>query len=82
MSLVIAPSPKQLAEGRNQYTISSARLFTPAMPHALLAHTTWTGSFGGNDVVPRNRQIYVGFGTFSWNSQPHSLSTAHSITIR
>jgi peptide/nickel transport system permease protein len=82
MSLVIAPSPKELAEGRNQYTISSAHLFTPAMPRALLPHETWTGSFAGNDAVPRNRQIYIGFGTFSWNSQPQSGSTARSITVQ
>lgn len=81
MSLVIAPSRKQLAEGRNQYTISSAHLFTPAMPQPLLPHTMWTGSFGGNDAVPRNRQLYVGFGMFNWNSQPQSGSTARSIAI-
>jgi peptide/nickel transport system permease protein len=82
MSLVIAPSPTQLAEGNNQYTINSARIFTPAMPRVLPPHQTWTGSFAGNDAVPRNRQIYVGFGTFSWNSRPHSGSTLQAIVIR
>jgi peptide/nickel transport system permease protein len=82
MSLVIAPSPKQLAEGNNQYTIDSASIFTPAMPRVLPPHETWIGSFAGNDGVPRNRQIYIGFGTFTWNSQPHSGSTSQAIIIR
>lgn len=82
MSLVIAPSPKQLAEGNNQYTISSAHFFNPAMPRVLAPHQTWTGSFAGNDAVPPNRKIYVGFGTFTWDSQPHSGSTSQAIVIR
>jgi peptide/nickel transport system permease protein len=82
MSLVIAPSPMQLAEGNNRYTISSADRFTPAMPRVLRPHQTWTGSFAGNDTVPRNRDVYVGFGTFIWDSQAHSGSTSQAIVIR
>jgi peptide/nickel transport system permease protein len=82
MSLVIAPSPQQLAEGNNRYTINSAALFTPAMPRVLPPHQTWRGSFAGIDAVPLNRKIYVGFGTFISGSKGLSGSTAKAIVIR
>jgi hypothetical protein len=79
---VIAPSPQQLAEGNNRYTINSAALFTPAMPRVLPPHQTWRGSFAGIDAVPLNRKIYVGFGTFISGSKGLSGSTAKAIVIR
>jgi hypothetical protein len=69
ISLVVAPSQEQRAQGDGRHAISPARIFNPAMPHILTAHQTWTGSFAGTDTVPRNRRIYIGFGRF--NPGPH-----------
>jgi len=82
MSLVISPSTEQLAQGNHRYTINSARAFIPAIPRVLPPHQTWTGSFAGIDAVPANRQIYVGFGMFTLDTRPQSVSTSHAITIR
>jgi peptide/nickel transport system permease protein len=82
MSLVIAPSRRQLAEGNHSFTISSARSFNPAIPRVLPPHQNWTGWFAGIDAVPRDRQIHVGFGTFTLNFRPLSESTSHVLVVQ
>jgi hypothetical protein len=69
-------------QGNHRYTINSARSFTPAIPRILPPHQTWAGSFAGNGAVPHNRQIYIGFGTFTLDTRPQSVSTSQAIVIR
>jgi peptide/nickel transport system permease protein len=82
MSLVVAPSQQQRAQGNGRHTISPARFFNPAIPHVLAPHQTWAGSFAGTDTVPHNRLIYIGFGRFNPGlTRPQSLSTSQALTI-
>jgi peptide/nickel transport system permease protein len=62
-----------------------AKVFTPAFPELLKAHTTWTGTFSGPDPVKRGSEFYVGFGQFTYADslnfpQAFSTSTAKSAT--
>jgi hypothetical protein len=60
-----------------------AREFRPALPAALKANSTWTGTFAGSDPVAHGTLFYVGFGQFQTESiseggRPLSTSTASS----
>lgn len=88
MSLVVAPTTghnNPVGQWQtNKFTILSAQTFMPPMPpdYVLGPHATWTGSFAGQGVLPRNRKIYVGFGVFVGTSRALSRTTSRAVVIQ
>jgi peptide/nickel transport system permease protein len=62
----------------------TAVAFDPPMPAELKPGKTWTGTFGGSDVVKNGTLFYVGFGQFGYNPLYNptlfSIATSKSAT--
>ncbi|MBA3841467.1 MAG: ABC transporter permease [Actinobacteria bacterium] len=88
MSLVVEPSAADRSAGIG-YEILAAKSFNPPLPALLQPHQRWAGSFAGDSSVPRNKAMYVAFGSFSRTddpalqaARPESRLTSQTIEIK
>jgi peptide/nickel transport system permease protein len=79
MSLLV---PTANGFGGNELKAYSAEAFLPAVPESEPAAGNWHGTFAGTATIPPHAQVYVGFGTFTWNARLISTSTQNSIETR
>jgi len=52
------------SQGYNSLVIVNAGDFRPALPNVLNPGESWNGTFAGVEVVPSDKQFYVGYGIF------------------
>jgi peptide/nickel transport system permease protein len=52
------------SQGYNTLVIANAGDFRPALPTVLNPGESWNGTFAGVEVIPGDKQFYVGYGIF------------------
>ncbi len=79
-SLLFAPVCKPPAISC-QLEILAATYFRSAKPTQLRSGKTWTGTFGGPGLPPRQKLINVGFGEFVVGKKTFSYITTHAFKL-
>ena len=52
------------SQGYNTLVVTNAGDFRPALPNVLNPGESWNGTFAGVEVIPGDKQFYVGYGIF------------------
>jgi hypothetical protein len=52
------------SQGYNTLVVANAGDFRPALPNVLNPGESWNGTFAGVEVIPADKQFYVGYGIF------------------
>jgi hypothetical protein len=52
------------SQGYNTLVVANAGDFRPALPNVLNPGQSWNGTFAGVEVIPGDKQFYVGYGIF------------------
>ena len=52
------------SQGYNTLVVANAGDFRPALPNVLNPGDSWNGTFAGVEVIPGDKQFYVGYGIF------------------